>query len=253
MSLPRLQVRARRADRLTDRPAARRVMGFAARSTPCFRVENSAGRAKLYVYDVIGGFDLDAATFVQAVHQITDPVIDLHVNSPGGFVFDAVSMFEALRGHPAKVFTHIDGLAASAASFLALAGDDIDIARGGRMLIHDAQGVAIGSPAEVHEYGDLLDTISDDIAGFYADRAGGSPASWRTAMRATTQYSAQQSVDVGLVDRVAGDATSARVSVDARSQLIRARHAVRVGQGPTQDRSAAVRARHAGRVFRSRG
>jgi ATP-dependent protease ClpP protease subunit len=51
--------------------------------------------------------------------------VDLHINSPGGFVFDAVAMFEALRAHPARVVTHIDGLAASAASYLALAGDEV--------------------------------------------------------------------------------------------------------------------------------
>src|SRR4051812_23037415 len=89
------------------------------RTTPCFRVTNASGeRAKLYVYDVIGGWDLDSGEFVQAVHAISAPAIDMHVNSPGGFVYDGVAMYEAIKSHPATVTTHIDGLAASAASFL---------------------------------------------------------------------------------------------------------------------------------------
>lgn len=237
-----IQMRAAGLAAATNRPAALVAMGFEPRSTACFRVENAAGeRAKLYVYDVIGGWDLDAGEFVKAVHDITAGAIDLHVNSPGGFVYDAVSMFEAVRAHPAEVTTHIDGLAASAASFLALAGDGIEIAKAGRMMIHDAQGVGIGSPADMREYADLLDAVSDDISGFYADRAGGEPATWRAAMTATTWYSAQQAIDAGLADRISGtpgpepgeddDAGPSQnhLAADMRSQLVRARARIALG------------------------
>lgn len=191
---------------------------------PCFRVVNAA-TPKLYVHGMIGGYDLDATEFVQAVHGITAKAIDLHVNSPGGFVWDAVSMFEALRSHPAKVATYVDGLAGSAASFLALAGDTVQTAKGSRWMVHDAQIVAMGSPAEVREYADLGDAVSDDIAGIYADRAGGKPAAWRSAMKATTWYSAQEAVDAGLADRVTGSDTT-NSGASNRSRLIKARAAV---------------------------
>lgn len=197
-------------------------------SGPCWRVENAQKSARLYVYDMIGGLDSDASGFVKALGEVKAPVVDLHINSPGGFVFDAVAMFEALRAHPARVVTHIDGLAASAASFLAMAGDEVEIAKGGRMMIHDAQGVGIGSPADMREYADLLDDVSNDLAGFYADRAGGKPAAWRTAMTATTWYSAQQAVDARLADRIAG--TSA-TGPDNRTRLIQARHRALTVQG----------------------
>lgn len=197
-------------------------------SGPCWRVENAARSARIYVYDMIGGLDSDASEFVKALGEVKAPVVDLHINSPGGFVFDAVAMFEALRAHPARVVTHIDGLAASAASFLAMAGDEVEIAKGGRMMIHDAQGVGIGSPADMREYADLLDDVSNDLAGFYADRAGGKPAAWRTAMTATTWYSAQQAVDARLADRIAG--TSA-TGPDNRTRLIQARHRALTVQG----------------------
>ncbi len=199
------------------------------RTTPCFRVTNAdSPKPKMYVYDVIGGWDMDAAEFVQAVHAIKAPSMDLHINSPGGFVWDAVSMFEALQNHPSTVDVHIDGLAASAASFLAQAGDTVEIAKGGRMMIHDAQGIAIGGPDDVRDMADLLDQVSNDIAGYYADRAGGKPASWRTAMRAETWYSAAQAVDSKLADRISGGTDS---GPDNRTRLIQARHRALATQG----------------------
>jgi ATP-dependent protease ClpP protease subunit len=193
------------------------------RTTPCFRVVNAdSERPKLYVYDVIGGWDLDAEEFVRAVHSIDAPVLDLHINSPGGFVFDAVSMFEALQASPTKVAVSVDGLAASAASFLAQAGDTIKTAKASRWMIHDAQGIAMGSPADMREFADTLDEISNDIAGYYADRAGGKPEAWRAAMQATTWYSGQQAVDAKLADSITSNESNA--GPDNRTRLIQARH-----------------------------
>jgi ATP-dependent protease ClpP protease subunit len=201
------------------RAAWRVVNDVRPESTPCFNVVNAA-TPRLYVFGMIGGYDNDSADFVQAVHALDAKTIDLHLNSPGGFVHDAVSMYEALSAHPATVNVHIDGLAASAASFLAQAGDSVSIAKAGRMMVHDAQGVGIGSPADMREYADLLDAVSNDIAGIYAGRAGGKPAAWRTAMTATTWYSATEAVDAGLADSVATKASGP----DNRTRLIQARY-----------------------------
>lgn len=201
------------------RAAWRAVSKVRAEDEPCFKIVN-ADVPKLYVFGVIGGYDNDSADFVQAVHGIDAKAIDVHINSPGGFVFDATAMAEALVAHPADVAVHVDGLAASAASFLAMAGKTIDTAQGSRWMIHDAQGVGIGSPADMREYADLLDAVSDDISGIYAARAGGKPAAWRAAMTATTWYSAQQAVDAGLADRVSGTSDGP----DNRTRLIQARH-----------------------------
>jgi ATP-dependent protease ClpP protease subunit len=210
------------------RAAWRLVNDVRVEESPCFRIAN-AETPRVYVFGTIGGWDLDASEFVQAVHAIDAPSIDLHVNSPGGFVFDAVSMFEALRSHSATVNVKVDGLAASAASFLAMSGDSIQIAKAGRMMIHDAQGIGIGSPSDMREYADLLDAVSDDISGYYADRAGGTRKSWRTAMQATTWYSASEAVDAKLADRIAND--SKENGPDNRSRLILARHRALTTQG----------------------
>lgn len=220
-----------RLHQLTNRKAMLVANEWPERSTPCFSVKNEGDSAKVYVYDVIGGWDLDAAEFVKNVHQLDVPTIDVHINSPGGFVYDGVAMFEALKSHPATVNMHVDGLAASAASFLAMAGDTVDIAKAGRMMIHDAQGIAIGSPADFREYADLLDAVSNDISGYYADRAGGSAEEWRGRMTATTWYSSAQAVESGLADQIAGsDNTDAAANhLQNRSRLIKARMRATLG------------------------
>ena len=95
-------------------------------------------------------------------------------------------------------------------------------------MIHDAQMIAMGSPADLREAADLGDAVSNDIAGIYAARAGGKPSAWRSAMTATTWYSAQESVDAGLADSVAG-AKSKTSGANLAARLIKARAAVALG------------------------
>jgi ATP-dependent protease ClpP protease subunit len=207
------------------------VLGITPTDAPSWTIENAtkggtgggaaAGSSRLYVHKAIGGWQLDAGRFVEAVHALDVSRIDLHVNSPGGIVFDAVAMFEALRSHPARVVAHVDGLAASAASVLVMAADEVEIAEGGRMMVHDARGGVWGSPDEIRAHADLVDSISQDIAGFYAARTGGTRAKWREAMRATTWYSAAEAVRAKLADRIAGAKNS---GTDDRTRLIQARH-----------------------------
>lgn len=203
-----------------------------------FRVDNAA-TPKVYVFGLIGGWRMPADQFVKAVHAIQAPAIDVHINSQGGFVWDAVAMYEALKSHAATVNGYVDGLAASAASFVLQAADNRIMATGSRAMIHDAQVVGYGSPAEVRAAADLGDAVSNDIASIYADRAGGDVASWRAAMSATTWYSALQSVDAGLADRVSTRATGpagppdtgAAASPANRTRLIQARHRALTAQG----------------------
>ena len=184
---------------------------------------------KLYVNGHIGGWRMNAGDFVKAVHGLQARQIDVHVNSPGGFVWDAVSMYEALKDHPARVVAHVDGLAASAASFLVQAADEIVMGMGSRMMIHDAQGIGYGSPAELQETVDLLNAVSDDVAALYAERAGGTRSQWRKAMSKTTWYSASQAVDAGLADRVKKKRQT--TGPDNRTRIIQARHRALTTQG----------------------
>lgn len=205
-----------------------------AAAAPWWRVANAdADRAEVFIYGAISDWygDVNASDFVQALSDITAPSIDLRVNSPGGLVFDAVAIYTALREHAARVDVRIEGIAASAASFIAQAGDTIEIAKPARMMIHDAQGFTIGGPAEHRDMLDLLDDLSDMIAEIYADRAGGTVADWREPMKATTWYTSAAAVEAGLADTVTGAAggDDGDGATDRASQLLRARARVTLG------------------------
>jgi hypothetical protein len=126
----------------------------------------------------------------------------VHINSPGGDVFDGIAIYNALANHAASVTTYIDGLAASAASFIAQAGSPVKIARNASMMIHDAEGICVGNCAAMLEMADLLDAASNNIADIYS-RSGGTVPQWRDRMKATTWYhNGQDAVDAGLANEV---------------------------------------------------
>jgi ATP-dependent Clp endopeptidase proteolytic subunit ClpP len=173
-----------------------------------FRIVNATGDggtpAELYLYDEIGFWGTSAADFVDQLKGITAGSIDLHVNSPGGEVFDGIAIYNAIKNHPASVTTYVDGLAASAASFITMAGDRIVMARNAQMMIHDAIGVVIGNAAEMEKMRTLLDRLSDNIADIYAQRAGGDVADWRKLMLDETWFDATEAVGYGLADEMSG-------------------------------------------------
>ncbi|QYW00735.1 capsid maturation protease [Gordonia phage Sahara] len=171
------------------------------------------GPVELFIYDVIDDwFGVSAEMFARELSGIDAQEITVRINSPGGNVFDGIAILNALRGHKARVTTIVDGLAASAASFIAMAGDEIVMNRNAEMMIHDASGVCIGNAKDMGEMHDMLERVSNNIASIYADRTGTDAAEWRTAMLAETWYSADEAVDAGLADRVesAGDETAGK-------------------------------------------
>jgi ATP-dependent protease ClpP protease subunit len=173
-----------------------------------YRIENKKNDvARIDIYESIGydpWFDegVGAKQFAKDLRDIKASRIELHINSPGGFAFDGVTMYNALRDHDAFVAVTVDGMAASAASIIAMAGDEITMNRASEMMVHDASGLCYGQARDMEEMREFLDGISDDIAAIYADRAGGTKAEWREIMHGETWFSAQEAVDAGLADRV---------------------------------------------------
>lgn len=184
----------------TARPVARLVQG----QRDWYRITNRAGLAEIAIYDEIGMLGVSAQDFVAELRGLKAERIDLHLNSPGGEVFEGFAIYNALREHPAQVHVQVDSLAASIASVIAMAGDRIEMAKTATMMIHDGMGLAVGNAADMRKTADLLDQMSDTIAGVYADRAGGTVADWRDRMRAETWYTAQEALDAGLCDAITG-------------------------------------------------
>ncbi|MDQ1248224.1 MAG: hypothetical protein QG597_2596 [Actinomycetota bacterium] len=184
-----------------DRPTARAWYSISNRAA----TKDATNRcAKISLFDEIGMWGTTAADFAAELAGLDDiDEIELHVNSPGGDVFDGLTIYNALTAHPATVTVHVDGLAASAASFIAQAGDRVVMSRGSMMMIHDAAGFAWGPASELRSMADLLDKISDQIAGIYAARSGSDAAGWRKAMLAETWYTDTEAVAAGLADETA--------------------------------------------------
>lgn len=186
----------------TARPTAKLQAG----RTDWFRmVRNAApGVDEVHIYDEIGYWGVTAQDFVDQLGQLDSPALDIHINSPGGDVFDGIAIHTAISNRAGKTTVYVDGLAASAASFIAMAGDEIVMAKAAQMMIHDAMGLAIGNAADMQRMVEDLSRISDVIAGIYADRAGEDVAHWRGLMLAETWFNGAEAVAAGLADRVAG-------------------------------------------------
>lgn len=173
--------------------------------TAWYEIRNAtdADEAEVLLYDGIGGWmGVWADEFVDELAGITAPRIALRLNSPGGSVFEGVAVANALRAHPASVTVYVDGIAASIASIIALAGDKLVMRPQTQLMIHDASSLTIGNAAEMREMAGLLDRQSDNLADAYAEKAGGTRDEWRARMQAETWYTAQEAVDAGLADEV---------------------------------------------------
>lgn len=169
-----------------------------------FKLQNlGQNAADLWVYDEIGAWGVTAEGLVSELAALNVSDITLHLNSPGGDVFDGIAIMNALRDHPARVTVKVDALAASIASVIAQAGDEVIMGRNSTMMIHNASGFAMGEAKDMIKMGELLQQTTDNIASIYADRAGGTAADWLALMDEETWFTAAEAVKAGLADSVA--------------------------------------------------
>src|SRR6266568_8652801 len=172
--------------------------------TGWYQITNSTdGPSQILIYDEIGFFGVNAQDFIHDLGAVNGPV-EVHINSPGGDVFDAYAIYNALVARPG-VTTVVDALAASSASVIAMAGEQRLMARTSQLMIHDAFAPdGGGRSADMRHMADRLDTISGQLAGVYADTAGGEPSYWRDLMAAETWFIPQEALDVGLITGIVG-------------------------------------------------
>lgn len=175
--------------------------------TDWYRIDNKTPASPtVYIYDEIGYWGVSASDFVNELKGLDVDDMTVHINSPGGDVYDGLAIYQALRAHRASVTVVVDGLAASAASFIAMGANKLIMAPKATMMIHDGFTMAVGNAADMRKTADLLDKASDNIASIYADKSGQPADFWRDRMRDETWYSAQEAVDAGLADEVEGAA-----------------------------------------------
>lgn len=166
-----------------------------------YRFRNHADSTEIMIYDEIGGWGIPASDFVRDLASVTSSSITVRMNTPGGEIFDGIAIYNALRSHPANVTTVVEGLAASIGSVILQAGDKRLMMSHSQTMIHDGSGMCWGNAADMRQLADLLDKLSNNIAGVYAERSGqGDVASWRASMLAESWYSADEAVAAGLAD-----------------------------------------------------
>lgn len=167
-----------------------------------FFAKSNGKRGEIYLYDAIGGsfFDegITSKTFADQVKSLGNvDAVDIYINSPGGSVFEGISIYNQIKRMPMKKDVHIDGIAASIASVIAMAGDTITMASNGTMMIHDPWGMAMGTAQDMRQSADALDKVRDVLIGTYAARTGNDAKQIGDWMNAETWMTADEAVSRG--------------------------------------------------------
>jgi ATP-dependent Clp protease protease subunit len=159
--------------------------------------------AEVAIYDEIGAYGVSAKGFLAELGALPEGTpVDLRLNSPGGSVFDAVAIHNALKRHAGMVTVWIDGIAASAASYIAMAGDEIVMPENAFLMIHDPAGLVMGTAEDMRSMAEALDKVKGSLVSGYAAKSGRTPEEVSTLMAAETWFDAADAVAQGFADRL---------------------------------------------------
>jgi ATP-dependent Clp protease protease subunit len=174
-----------------------------AEAPPAIRSEAQDDGTHIYVYDVIDSYwGASANALVSALADAGGQAVHLHINSPGGDVFEARAMAAAIVGYSGEVIAHIDGVAASAATYLALSANEVRMTDGGLFMVHNSWTLAMGNASELLSTAALLEKIDGTIAADYAQKTGASAEQVKAWMDAETWFTAQEAQDAGFIDAI---------------------------------------------------
>lgn len=177
---------------------------------PWYKIVNKADKAEIWIYEMIGedfwtGGGVTAKKFQEELAAITAKQIDLHINSPGGQVFEGVTIYNLIKQHEANVTTYIDGLAASIASVIALAGDRVVMAANALFMIHNPSGMVFGDSGDMRKMADVLDKIRSTMAGVYTGKSGKPEDEINGLLDDETWMTADEAKEFGFVDEIADE------------------------------------------------
>jgi len=175
-----------------------------------FNVSKNGDTASLYIYDVISAdWGVSALSVVEAINQAGDvQTLNIHINSPGGDVFEGRAIMAAISAFRGKTIAKIDSLCASAATSIALACNEIEMADGAFFMIHNASGMAWGDKTELRNTADVLEKIEGAIVNDYTSRTGKPEQEIRDKMQAETWFTAQEALEYGFIDSITDKTTA---------------------------------------------
>lgn len=159
---------------------------------------------EVLIYDEIGAYGVTAKGFLAEFGALPDDAaIDLRLNSPGGSVFDAVAIYNALKRHAGEITVWVDGIAASAASYIAMAGDTIVMPENAFLMIHDPSGLVMGTAEDMRSTAEALDKVKGSLIQGYAAKSGKPDDDIANLMAAETWLDAKDALALGFIDRIA--------------------------------------------------
>lgn len=180
------------------------------------KASNDATSANISIYEEIGGWGITAQQFSEDLKALGDiSHINLHIHSPGGDVFDGIAIYNLLNKHPAKVTVHIDGLAASMASVIAMAGDRIVMPENALMMIHKPWGISGGNANDMRDYAELLDKVESVLIPAYARKTGKSAEVLGAMLESETWMDGRECVAQGFADELL-PAVSAMACIESK-------------------------------------
>lgn len=169
-------------------------------------------KSEILLYDEIGFWGVTAKDFVAELNALTADEVTVRINSPGGDVFEGLTIANAMRAHPARVTVQIDGLAASIASVIALAGEQVTMAENAFLMIHNPFTIAMGDAEAFRKTASTLDKIGLSLVGEYTRRTGATTAQVQTWMAEETWFSAEEALAANFIDAVGDEASLAAVA-----------------------------------------
>jgi len=163
----------------------------------------SAGELNVSIHEEIGMWGITAAEFIDELRAPKNvDKINLSIHTPGGSVLDGFAMYNALKSHPAKVYGHVEGIAASAGSFILMASDYISMPEDSWVMIHNAYGGAFGDSEEIRKAADIVEKLQDSVINIYHKRTGKDVNELADMMKEETWMNAHQAVEHGFADTI---------------------------------------------------
>jgi ATP-dependent Clp protease protease subunit len=163
----------------------------------------TTGKASISIYSDIGDFGMSARDFNEELMSLGRPQeLQIRISSNGGDVATGFAIYNMLERHPANKIVTVDGLAASMASVIAMAGDEIVMPSNSQIMIHNPWGGVVGESDKIMSFGEALAQMRQSIADAYVKRSGMSEADIFAMMDRETWLTAQDAVTLGFADRV---------------------------------------------------
>ena len=167
-----------------------------------YEIKAKSDVSEIWLYDEIGIWGIGAKEFIVELNAVKSSKIDMHINSPGGEVFDGAAIYNAVKRHPATVTSYIDGIAASIASVIALAAEKVVMAENAIYMMHNPSGLVLGTAEDMRKTADILDKVRDTMIGAYVGKSKKGEDEIKAWLDEEKWMNSEEAKDAGFADEI---------------------------------------------------